>query len=416
MDSGTGVNSEFVLQVTLTRSRPRLIASSPVVPLLVVAVVSGSVMHVPQSEARHGPLHQDHETRGAKFGDFAGWLMPLEFDGGGVLAEHTAVRERVGLFDVSHMGTFVVTGPGAKDSLNEVFTNDLNRIGPGQAQYSLLCNDRAGVIDDLFVYLVSDERVIVVPNAANSSIVLGTVERVLESSDVRVDDRSHSTAIIAVQGPASQQVIEAVGLPADLDYLYFTECDTDNGQVLVARTGYTGERGYELLVDAAHAQHWWGLLRTHAEALGGRACGLGGRDTLRTEMGYALHGHELSVSINPLEAGLSWAIGWDKTAFPGLHELRKIRQSGIERRLVGLTCVDRAIPRAGMVVRDVTDADVVLGKTTSGTFSPTLKAGIALALVDTEVNDGDEVVVDVRGRSCRAIVVRPPFVESSPRD
>lgn len=408
--------NKFVLQVTLARPQSRLTATSPVVALLVVARISGSVRVVPQSEARHGPLHQDHEAQGAKFGDFAGWLMPLEFLGGGVLAEHTAVRERVGLFDVSHMGTFVVSGPGAKDGLNEVFTNDLNRIGPGQAQYSLLCNERGGVIDDLFVYLVSDDRVVVVPNAANSSIVIGTVERVLESRDVRVEDRSGSTAIIAVQGPVSEQVIEAVGLPADLDYLHFAQCETDHGQVLIARTGYTGERGYELLLDAAHAQYWWEQLRTKAQVLGGRACGLGGRDTLRTEMGYALHGHELSVSINPLEAGLSWAIGWDKLAFPGLHELRKIRQHGTDRRLVGLKCVDRAIPRAGMVVRGSTDVDVVLGKTTSGTFSPTLKSGIALALLDSDVNDGDEVVVDVRGRPCRAVVVRPPFVESSPRD
>lgn len=384
-------------------------------PLLAGAHTSGSVLDVPQSEARRGPLHEDHEALGAKFGDFAGWLMPLEFDGGGVLAEHSAVRQRVGLFDVSHMGTFVVSGSGAKDGLNEVFTNDLNRISAGQAQYSLLCNERGGVIDDVFVYLAADDRIIVVPNAANASIVIGTVERVLESSDVRVEDRSKSTAIIAVQGPASQQVIEAVGLPGDLDYLRFVELETDNGHVLAARTGYTGERGYELLVDAAAAQYWWGQLRVHAEALGGRPCGLGGRDTLRTEMGYALHGHELSVSINPVEAGLSWAIGWDKVAFPGLHELRKIREQGTQRRMVGLKCVDRAIPRAGMIVRSVADSEVVLGKTTSGTFSPTLKSGIALALVDSDVIDGDEVVVDVRGRPCRAVVVKPPFVEASPR-
>ena len=341
--------------------------------------------------------------------------MPLEFAGGGVIAEHNAVRYAVGLFDVSHMGTFVVSGPGAKAGLNEVFTNDLNRIGPGQAQYSLLCNDSAGVIDDLFVYVVSDDEVIVVPNAANSSVVSGTVERVLESSDVRLDDRSAHTAIIAVQGPLSQETLAGVGLAVELDYLSFVQVTTEHGRVLVARTGYTGEHGYELLVDTADAEYWWNALVAQAQARGGRVCGLGARDTLRTEMGYALHGHELGLAINPVEAGLSWAVGWDKLAFPGLHELRRIKADGPDRRLVGLLCIDRAIPRADMVVRAVPDDEAILGKTTSGTFSPTLKQGIALALLSREVEVGDEVSIDVRGRPCRAEVVKPPFVDSNPR-
>lgn len=375
----------------------------------------GSVLVVPQPQPQLGPLHAEHVAAGAKFGDFAGWSMPLEFAGGGVIAEHAAVRTAVGLFDVSHMGTFVVSGSGAKDGLNEVFTNDLNRLSQGQAQYSMLCNDSGGVIDDLFVYLVSDERVVVIPNAANASVVIGTVERVLESRDVRLEDRSPSTAIIAVQGPNSAAVIDAVGLAGELAYLGFGEYDTDHGHVLLARTGYTGEHGYELLVDADEAPYWWGALKTHAEAVGGRVCGLGARDTLRTEMGYALHGHELSLSINPVEAGVGWAVGWDKLAFPGLHELKSIRANGPQRRLVGLLFLDRGVPRADMVVRESADTEAVLGKTTSGTFSPTLKQGIALALLDSEVAVGAEVSVDVRGRQCRAVVTKPPFVESSPR-
>lgn len=341
--------------------------------------------------------------------------MPLEFDGGGVLAEHAAVRHHVGLFDVSHMGTFVVSGKGARDGLNEVFTNDLNRIDPGQAQYSMLCNDSGGVIDDLFVYLASDERVIVIPNAANASVVIATVERVLESRDVRLDNQSATTAIIAVQGPDSADVLAATGLPTQLEYLDFLELQTDHGQVLVARTGYTGERGFELLVEAEHAPYWWNALRREAELAGGRICGLGARDTLRTEMGYALHGHELGLSVNPIEAGLSWAIGWDKVAFPGANELRRIRETGPERRLVGLRCLDRAIPRAGMIVRSAPDTEAVLGKTTSGTFSPTRREGIALALLDSDVELGDEVCIDVRGRPCLALVTKPPFVDSNPR-
>ncbi len=404
-----------MLKVTLDPATPRLITASPVVPASAAAGTSGSVAVVTQSPPQSGPLHQDHEAAGAKFGDFAGWSMPLEFDGGGVLAEHAAVRDHVGLFDVSHMGTFVVAGRGARDGLNEVFTNDLDRIEPGQAQYSLLCNDSGGVIDDLFVYLASDERVIVIPNAANASAVIATVERVLESRDVRLDNQSAETAIIAVQGPASFDVVAALGLPIDLEYLSFAEVDTDHGHVLVARTGYTGERGFELLVEADHAGYWWNALRSQAESVEGRICGLGARDTLRTEMGYALHGHELGLSVNPVEAGLSWAVGWNKLAFPGSQELRRIRESGSQRRLVGLRCLQRAIPRAGMVVRSAPDAESVLGKTTSGTFSPTLKEGIALALLDSDVNTGDEVCIDVRGRPCRAVVTKPPFVDSNPR-
>lgn len=342
--------------------------------------------------------------------------MPLEFAGGGVIAEHEAVRTTVGLFDVSHMGTFVVSGSGAKDGLNEVFANDLNRIGPGRAQYSMLCNDSGGVIDDLFVYLAADDRVVVIPNAANASVVIGTVERVLESRDVRLEDKSSQTAIIAVQGPQSTGVLDSVGLTTALPYLGFAEQHTEHGPVLVARTGYTGEHGFELLVDAAEAGYWWSALKEQAQNVGGRVCGLGARDTLRTEMGYALHGHELSLAINPVEAGVGWAIGWDKLTFPGLHELKAIRAAGPDRRLVGLRFLDRGIPRAGMVVRSSADAEGVLGKTTSGTFSPTLRQGIALALLDSEVRIDDEVCVDVRGRSCRAVVTKPPFVASSPRD
>ncbi len=385
-------------------------------PVLVGERSSGSVAVVQQTSPKQGPLHEEHQGAGAKFGDFAGWSMPLEFEDGGVLVEHAAVRSAVGLFDVSHMGTFVVSGSGAKDGLNEVLTNDLSRISDGQAQYSMLCNESGGVIDDLFVYLVSDERLIVIPNASNASVVVGTVERVLESRDVRLEDRSAQTAIIAVQGPESPGVISAVGLCSDLDYLSFVEQDTRQGHVLVARTGYTGERGYELLVDVDNAAHWWRELSQAASAVGGRVCGLGARDTLRTEMGYALHGHELSLTINPVEAGLGWAIGWDKTAFPGLPELKQVRAGGPERRLVGLRLLERGIPRVGMVVRQAPDCEAVLGKTTSGTFSPTLKEGIALALLDSDVEIGDEVSVDVRGRACRAVVVKLPFVNASPRD
>ncbi|MFT6563367.1 MAG: aminomethyltransferase [Actinomycetes bacterium] len=369
-----------------------------------------------------GPVHDAQRALGAKFGDFAGWSMPLEYanggiDGvGGVLAEHEAVRERVGLFDVSHMGTFVVRGDGAKDELNQILTNDLAKIGPGQAQYSLLCNDSGGVIDDVLLYLRSDSEVLIVPNAANAAMVTGTVERVLESSDVRLVDQQHQTAIFAIQGPLASDVLADIGLPGDVGYLRFSDVETDHGSVLVARTGYTGERGYELLIPVAHASFWWDEILAAVRSHGGLPCGLGARDTLRTEMGYPLHGHELTSTVNPVEAGLSWAVGWDKTAFPGRRALVEAReQASQSRRLVGVRCIDRAIPRPGMTVRAAGEQVRVLGVTTSGTFSPTLKAGIALAFLDDAVQSGDEVALDVRGRSCRAQVVEIPFVTASPR-
>ena len=341
--------------------------------------------------------------------------MPIEYEGGGVVAEHTAVRSTVGLFDVSHMGTIVVSGNGATDALNQVLTNDTRKIGPGRAQYSLLCNDTGGVIDDVFLYVRSDSEVVVVPNAANSSFVIGTIQRVLESSDVRVGDIGTETAVLAVQGPQSAAVLTGVGLPTDMGYLEFTDVDADLSSILVARTGYTGEFGFELLLPAAQAPKMWTRLAASVAEHGGRLAGLGARDTLRTEMGYALHGHELSPDITPVEAGLSWAVGWDKTAFPGRRALHELREAGTAKRLVGLRCLDRAIPRPGMTVMAGPESSIPIGNVTSGTFSPTLKCGIALAFVDSDLGIGSDVGIDVRGRLVRARIAELPFVAANPR-
>lgn len=377
----------------------------------------GYLQGVADSSGRTAPAYELQREAGAKFGDFAGWSMPLEYAGGGVLAEHAAVREAVGLFDVSHMGTFRVTGQDAAVAVNEVLTNDLAKISSGQAQYSLLCNESGGVIDDVFVYRCSDEEVVIVPNAANAQVVVATVERVAESKDAVVRDVSATTAIFAVQGPRAGRVLTDVGLlPApDLEYLRFRYVADGDAQVLVARTGYTGEYGFELVADAAHAPALWQRLLVAVAAAGGAACGLGARDTLRTEMGYPLHGHELSPSISPLEAGLSWAIGWNKPAFPGRRALIAQKAAGVDRRLVGLRCTERGVPRSDMAVVDLAQPELVLGRTTSGTFSPTLKTGIALAFVNSDVEIGSQVAINVRGRTVAAEVVPTPFVASSPR-
>ncbi|RBY95684.1 glycine cleavage system aminomethyltransferase GcvT [Blastococcus sp. TF02-8] len=366
------------------------------------------------------PLHDRHLAAGAKLADFSGWSMPIEYAGGGVLAEHTAVREGVGLFDVSHLGTGTVRGPGAAAFVDACLTNDLSRIGPGRAQYTLCCvpdgeAQAGGVIDDLIAYLHGPDDVLLVPNAANAGEVLGRLADAAPAG-VAVEDRHTEVAVLAVQGPRSLQVLELLGLPGEIGYMSFvTGTGGGTAEVTVCRTGYTGEHGYELLVAADRAGELWDALLEAGADLGIRPCGLGARDTLRTEMGYPLHGHELSRDISPVQARAGWAVGWAKQAFWGRTALTTEKAAGPARSLRGLRATGRGIPRPGMAVLD-TDGNRV-GETTSGTFSPTLRTGIALALLDTSARivDGAELAVDVRGRPQPVEVVAPPFVASHVR-
>jgi aminomethyltransferase len=339
--------------------------------------------------------------------------MPISYPGGGVVAEHTAVREAVGVFDVTHLGKISIVGPGAAEFVNSCFTADLDRIQPGQAQYTLCCAEDGGVVDDLIAYLVGPDEVFCVPNAENT----GEVGRRLAAAapqPVRVVDQQREYAVLAVQGPRSAELLDAVGLTsAGMDYMAFADVNYDGVALRVGRTGYTGERGYELLPSWAHAPALWQALLAAARPLGGRACGLGARDTLRTEMGYPLHGQDLSLDITPLQGGVSWAVGWDKPAFWGQKALRAERERGPSRRLRGLRATGRGVPRPHMAVR--TAAGGTVGETTSGTFSPTLGTGIALALLDPGVRPGHQVEVDVRGRPLPCEVSAPPFVPSHVR-
>jgi aminomethyltransferase len=352
---------------------------------------------------------------GAKLADFSGWSMPIEYAGGGVLAEHAAVREGVGLFDVSHLGTGTVRGPGAAAFVNECLTNDLSRIGPGQAQYTLCCQDDGGVVDDLIVYLHGPDDVLLVPNAANAAAVLARLAAEAPAG-VEVTDRHEEVAVLAVQGPRSLQVLELLGMPGELSYMSFvTGSGRTGAEVTVCRTGYTGEHGYELLVAAERAAELWDAVLEAGQDLGIRPCGLGARDTLRTEMGYPLHGHELSLSITPNQARAGWAVGWKKPAFWGREALLAEKEAGPSRVLWGLRASGRGIPRPGMAVVRADGSPV--GEVTSGTFSPTLRAGIALALIESSagVVEGAELAVDVRGRLQVVEVVKPPFVPSHVR-
>ena len=362
---------------------------------------------------RTSPLHDRHVALGAKFAEFGGWSMPLEYAGSGVIKEHTAVREAVGIFDVSHLGKALVHGPGAADLVNATLSNDLAKIAPGKAQYTLCCDaETGGIVDDLIVYLHADDRVFLVPNAANTAEVLRRLSA--EAPDgVEVVDHHTTHAVLAVQGPKADEVLEAVGLPTGHEYMSFVEADLGGAPVVVCRTGYTGERGYELVCENDAAPALWDALVAAGEPFGMLPCGLGARDTLRTEMGYPLHGQDISLDVTPNQARLGWAVGWKKDRFWGREALLAEKEQGPARLLRGLVATGRGIPRPGM--RVLMAADVPVGEITSGTFSPTLRTGVGLALLASQVTDGAEVSVDVRGRREVFTVTRPPFVDTGVR-
>ena len=381
-------------------------------PMLTTLKVTGKLplMSTEAVTPLRSPLHERHVALGAKFAAFGGWEMPLEYAGGGVLREHAAVREAVGIFDVSHLGKARVTGPGAADFVNSCLSNDLGRIGPGKAQYTLCCDDASGgVVDDLIAYLIGPDEVFLIPNAANTAEVVRRLAAAAPEG-ITVTDEHRRYAILAVQGPQSAETVTRLGLPTGHDYMSFNPAKIDGVDLIVCRTGYTGEQGYELVVPWDDAVTVWDALVT----AGVRPCGLGARDTLRTEMGYPLHGQELSLEITPVQARSGWAVGWSKPAFWGRDALLAEKAAGPRRLLRGLELTGRGIPRGHMRVYA---GDTAVGETTSGTFSPTKKVGIALALLDTAAGlaDGDLVEIDIRGRRTEARIVKPPFVQTSVR-
>ncbi|MFL6061290.1 MAG: glycine cleavage system aminomethyltransferase GcvT [Marmoricola sp.] len=357
-------------------------------------------------------LHSRHVALGAKFSEFGGWEMPLQY--AGVVPEHTCVRTTVGLFDVSHLGKLVVRGEGALEFVNSCFTNDLGRIEKGKAQYTLCCDEQTGgVVDDLIVYLKDDDHLLLVPNAANTAEVARRLQAKAPAG-ITITDHHETHAVLAVQGTKSDEVIQALGLPTDFDYMAFSESPYEGVDVVVCRTGYTGERGYELIAPNEVAPALWDAILEAGAAYDIQPCGLGARDTLRTEMGYPLHGQDISMSITPVQARLGWAIGWKKDAFWGKAALEAERAAGPVVTLRGLVAAGRGIARPHMSVR--LTGDMPIGEITSGTFSPTLKKSVALALISSQVTEGAEVSVDVRGRAEVFVVTKPPFVTPDVRE
>jgi aminomethyltransferase len=362
----------------------------------------------PDVTLQRTPLEGEHVALGAKLGEFAGWSMPIEY--AGVLAEHRAVREAVGMFDLTHLGKVDVEGPEGGSSLQRLLTNDLSKVSVGGAQYNLVLTEDGGIIDDVIAYRPADDRWLVVPNAANTTKVLA----VLQTGTAPVTHRS-DLVTIAVQGPRAIDLVQRLfPLAESLEYMHCAEGSFRDVVVLVSRSGYTGERGVELFVPEAMSVALWRELLERGAPFGVQPCGLGARDTLRLEMGYPLHGNDISEERTPLEAGLGWAVAFDKGEFRGREALVRQREEGIPARLRALRMTEKLIPRAHYPVHDGGEQ---VGETTSGTFSPTLRVGIAMAYLSpaNRFGPGERVEVDIRGKRGVAEVVKPPFVDRSPK-
>jgi aminomethyltransferase len=337
------------------------------------------------------PLYERHVALGARIVPFAGWAMPVQYTG--VIPEHLAVRSDCGVFDVSHMGELHVEGPRAHAFLQGVLSNDLDRIGDGQAQYTLLTNERGGIVDDLIAYRLTRFHYLLVVNAGNRSAAFAWLkEREARGSEVR--DASDDYALLAVQGPRS---LERLGL-ADAPAFTHAIAELDGVEAMVCRTGYTGESGVELMCPAEDAVVLWDAVL----ARGATPCGLGARDTLRLEVCYPLHGNDITPDTDPISAGLGWTCALEKE-FTGVERLRRIEERGPERRLVAFVMEEKAIPRHGMAIEGG-------GEVTSGTHSPSLDVGIGMGYVPAaRAQPGADLVVDVRGRARRGRVVKKPI-------
>ena len=345
---------------------------------------------------RRTPLHDRHVALGARMVPFAGWEMPVQYEG--VIPEHKAVRTDAGVFDVSHMGELEVEGPSARDLLQRTLSNDVDKLEPGDAQYTLLTTDEGGIVDDVIVYRLEEHRYLIVVNASNRDVDFRWLrERELRGSDVR--DVSDDYALLAVQGP---RALERLGLGAAKPFT-FSMGEVDGVEVLINRTGYTGEEGVELACMEDDAVRLWDAVLER----GVEPCGLGARDTLRLEVCYPLHGNDIGTQWDAISSGLGWACALD-TDFTGVERLREVKERGPERRLVPFVMTERAIPRQHMPI-SLSDGGGG-GEVTSGSHSPMLDVGIGLGYVPARGSSPDtELVVDVRGKPRRAQVVKKPI-------
>lgn len=358
-------------------------------------------------ELHKTPLHSRHVALGAKMVPFAGFDMPVQYPTG-ITGEHRAVRDQAGLFDVSHMGEFEVRGPDAETLVQKITVNDVTRCEVGQAQYSAMALESGGIIDDLIVYRFADRFMLVV-NASNREKDWAWVERHARGMDVEIRDRSDDFALLAIQGPAAREILRPL---ADVDvdgigYYRFAEGSVAGVPAIISGTGYTGEDGFELYVEASRAAGLWDALLEAGQDRGLIPAGLGARDSLRLEVGYALYGNDLDEEHTPLESGLAWITKLDQGEFVGREAIQSQKEKGIPTRLVGLRLQARGFPRQGYPVNA---GGRQVGVVTSGTSSPSLGEGVALARVEDGFHQaGTELEVEIRGKGVPAVVQRPPF-------
>ena len=357
------------------------------------------------------PLIDAHRKLQGKLVDFAGWEMPIQYSG--VVDEYLTVRHHAGLFDVSHMGRVGVTGQGAFTFLQGVTTNDVSKLSVGQSHYSMICAPNGGIMDDIFVYHVKPFEFLVCVNASNrAKIVAWLHEQLSPAQDCKVQDLSSTLAQIAIQGPASREILTRAGL-ADLETLKVRHClnaSLSGRSVLLTRTGYTGELGYELYLPAEGAPEVWHRLLNTGSPLGIKPAGLGARDLLRLEMAYLLYGNDMTEERTPLEAGAEWVVKFDKGEFVGRAELLAQQSRGVSRQLVAFELVEKAVPRHGFKILRAEAPHDEMGEVTSGNLSPILQKGIGMGYVPpADAQPGSPILIDIRGKSCPAVVVKPPF-------
>lgn len=355
------------------------------------------------------PLYEAHVGHGGKMVDFAGWAMPLQYSG--VLDEYQAVRHTAGLFDVSHMGRLQVEGVDAVPYLQRVTTNDVEKIALLNSQYSMICNPEGGVKDDIFIYRLAQEKFLLCVNASNREKILQWLQQQKdhEKDQVEIEDQSDRTTQLALQGPSAPTILQQE-LGSDIDALKPRQCvelKLFGSSCLITRTGYTGERGYELYLPAESALKVWKKLMSIGEPHGLKPAGLGSRDLLRLDMGYYLYGNDLTEEITPVEAGAEWLVGWDKGPFVGHEVLRRQKDQGTTKRLVAFELLSKAVPRHGM---KLFSNEKEIGEIASGNLSPILQKGIGLGYVQPTYTDiGIQFDVEIRGRRISAKVVKLPF-------
>lgn len=370
--------------------------------------VGDSQMTAPQTTSpRRTPLYAAHQALSGRLVDFAGWELPVQYQS--ALDEHHATRQAAGLFDVSHMGEVTFEGPRALEQLQSLVTNDLRACADGQSQYSALLREDGGVIDDVFVYRYSAERLLICVNASNRAKDFAWLKERGEADGCQVTDRSDEYAQIAIQGPKAVGIVQRLTGTAlsDIRPYWFRDGEIAGVATIIARTGYTGEDGFELFCAPDQAEKLWSALLEEGRADGLKPAGLGARDSLRLECAFRLYGNDLDETTSPLEAGLGWIVKFDKGEFVGRDALLKQKEAGLTRRLVGFKLTDKGIARHGYAVLDGGEK---VGEVTSGTMSPTLKEAIGLAYVPPRLaKEGTALSIDVRGRAVSAQVVKTPF-------